>query len=71
MLFPVYFYAYEILVQQRGDFLIFKRLFFQYMAPVTSGVAYAQKNGLVLILRSLECLFTPCVPMDRVVLVLQ
>ena len=69
-LLPVHLHRDEAPVQNLRHLPILKGLVGHHMAPVTGGIAYAEKNGLVLPLRPLKSLLTPGVPVHRVLPVL-
>jgi len=65
--FAVYFDIDEPLIHDLGDRLILKRLLLHHMAPVAGGVANAEEDGLILLLRPVQGLFSPRIPIHRVV----
>src|SRR5687767_11112862 len=50
-LFPVYFDADKMLVQEIADLFQFERFPFHYMAPMAGRITNAQKNGLLFVTR--------------------
>ena len=61
----------EVRIQCPGHFLIIETLLFHDMTPVTGGISDREEDGPVLAPRSCKSLFTPGMPLDRVVGVLQ
>jgi len=70
-LFPVHFDRNVIAVQPFRYFFVLERLPFHDVAPVASGITDGEEDKLVLVFGSLERFFTPRIPIDRVVGVLQ
>ena len=66
-LFPINLDANEMLVQYGGDLLVHERFSLHHMAPVTTRITNRQKDQLLLGLGLGQCLFTPGIPVDRVV----
>src|SRR5215469_12169725 len=60
-----------MLVHQAGDFLVLEGLALHDVAPVTGGVADAEQDGFVFVLRLFQRLLAPRVPVYRVMRVLQ
>ena len=65
------FDADEILVHQLRDLFVLERLVLHYVTPVARRIANAQQNRLVLVARLRQGIFTPGIPVDRVVRVLE
>ncbi len=57
----------EVLVEDFGRLRILERLTFHHVAPVAGRVPDRQEDRLVLLLGPVECFFSPWVPVDRVV----
>ena len=70
-LLAVDFDTHEALAKNLGDLGVGERLSFHDMAPVTSRVPDAQEDGLVLAGGFLKRLFSPRIPIHRVVGVLE
>jgi hypothetical protein len=62
--------GHEVLIQDPGDLRLVEGLVFHDVAPVAGGVADAEEDRTVQLLRLLEGFFTPRVPVHRVVSVL-
>ena len=69
-LLAIDFDANKILVEDRGDLGVFKRLLLHHVAPVAGGVSDAQEDGFVFIPGLLESCFAPGIPIHRIVLML-
>ena len=65
------FDADEVGVQKGGQLLVLERLALHHMTPMASRVADAQENRFVPAARFIEGLFTPGVPIHRIMLVLK
>jgi hypothetical protein len=61
----------EVLVHQSGDLFVLERFVLHHVAPVTSRVADAKEQGLVLKPRLRKCLFRPGVPVNGIMRMLQ
>src|ERR1022692_2723726 len=70
-LFAVHLDGHVMAVHQGGDLFVLEALALHDVAPVAGGVADGKEDGLVLNTRRLESLFTPGIPIHRVVSVLQ
>jgi hypothetical protein len=70
-LLTIYLDIDEVLVHELGNFLIFKALMSHDVTPMTGGVPYTQKNGLIFISSFLKRFFSPGVPIHRMMLVLK
>ena len=66
----VHFDTNEFLIEYICRFGIFKGLVAHHMAPMTGSIANTEKNGLILVARSLNGLIPPWVPVNGIVLVL-
>jgi hypothetical protein len=69
--FPVDLYIDKILVHDTGGRFIFKTFPLHHMTPVAGGIADADKDGLVLFLGPCQCFFSPGIPVDRIVSMLE
>ena len=69
-LLPVHLYGNKAPVQNLRHLPVLEGLMGHHMAPVTGGVANAEKNGLILLLCPLKRLLAPGVPVHRVLPVL-
>src|SRR5262249_27433492 len=58
-------HRYEFVVDDFSDLRIVVRLAIHYVAPVAPHCADVEQDGLVLLLRLAKGLFTPFMPMDR------
>ena len=69
-LLPVHLDRNKVPVQNFRHLPVLKGLVGHHMAPVTGGVADAEKNRLVLLLRPLKSFLTPGIPVHRILPVL-
>jgi len=65
-LLAVHLDADKVRVQQPGDLLILERFVCHHMAPMTGGVANAQKDGFVLGAGPQQGLLSPRIPVNRI-----
>lgn len=70
-LLSIDFDTYKILVEQLCKMFIFKTLMRHHMTPVTCGVADGEKDKLVLFFCPKKCFFTPRMPINGVLFMLQ
>ena len=66
-LVAVHFDGNKILVDELGDFLVLVAFPIHHVAPVAPDRANVEQDGLVLLLRPLQCLGPPGMPGDRLV----
>ena len=69
-LLAIHLHRHEPAIQNRGQFIALKRLALHDVAPVASGIADRQKNGLVFGTRFFERRLAPRIPVHRIVGVL-
>src|SRR4029079_9466675 len=60
-----------VLVHQRRGVLVLERLVRHHVTPVTGRVTDGEKNRLLFCPRARECLFSPWLPVHRIVCVLK
>jgi hypothetical protein len=60
-----------MLVHDRGGLRVLERFVGHHMTPVAGGIADAQKDRLILRAGFFERLWTPGIPIDRIIRVLQ
>src|SRR5437868_5163563 len=69
--FPVNFDIDEILIHKFCSCFIFKTFFFHYMTPMASGIPNANQYWFILILCPLQSFFTPGIPVNGIMCMLQ
>ena len=70
-LLAIDFDVHEVLVHELRDLFVFKRLVRHHVTPVTRRITDAQQHRFVLAARFFKRFFTPRIPIDRIVSVLQ
>jgi hypothetical protein len=60
----------EMLVENRGDVGVLETLVFHHMAPVARRISHRQKDRPLQVAGAPQCLFTPGIPVHRIVGVL-
>ena len=69
--FSIDFDVDEVVVHQLRDLFVLERLVFHHMTPVTRRITDAQQNRLVISFRLAERRFSPRMPIDGIVRVLE
>jgi len=60
-----------MLIQDMGDYPVFKALVGHHMTPMTGTVTDAHNDGFIFFSGTLKCLVTPGISMHRIVSALQ
>src|SRR3989338_320237 len=60
-----------MIIHQLCNFGVREGLFFHHMAPMTSRISYGKKDRFILFLRFLKRFFTPRIPIDWIMGMLQ
>src|SRR5215212_1353092 len=68
--FSIYFYINKIFIHYFGNLFVFKGFMSHHMAPVACTISYTKKYRLIFFLCSLKSIFSPCVPVNRIISVL-